>query len=407
MSKTMKTILLALGILLVIVVGVFVVYKAQQPSLTPSPTPRPTAQPSPSVEAVTPEVFVVGGNQNACELSFTVSPELTPGLNCVDKVLYKDVDANTPGTYDLSAANLLSSSFELVPGDTYVYVINYENTGTGAVGGEIVDTLPDDVEYVDSSDGCTYDSADHAVSCALTSVAAAGSGKVAIRFIVNSSIAEDSITNAAILLPESGQSSTCQLTSPIYASTPPSAPPSAELNCVAKRAYEDSTTNTLGNYYLNNEIEDTNTLQDGQIVVFNIVIRNDGGTAVPDTEITDVLSSNLTYIDGESGCTYDSSSRTVTCDVGDLAAGTETSRSFRAKIVTANLTAIANTADVASSNGQRDSCSITINANGVVVSQPSPTPTSLPEAGVFAVTTRTLGIGLLFLIIGMIGLLLI
>lgn len=186
----------------------------------------------------------------------------------------------------------------------------------------------------------------------------------------------------------------------------PSSVLGAQLDCVAKRIYEDDSRNRAGFYYFENEIIDTNLLQDGQTVVYNVVMRNTGGVAVSDTTVTDKLSSNLTYLDGDSGCSYDSLSRTVTCTVGTLAANSEAQRSFRARITVAGTTSIANTAEVSSTNGQRDSCSIQVDATGKVV-VPSPTaPAELPEAGVMEITTGTLGAGLLLLILGGLGLLL-
>lgn len=186
----------------------------------------------------------------------------------------------------------------------------------------------------------------------------------------------------------------------------PSSVLGAQLDCVVKRIYEDDSRNRAGFYYFENEIIDTNLLQDGQTVVYNVVMRNTGGAAVSDTTVTDKLSSNLTYLDGDSGCSYDSSSRTVTCTVGTLAANSEAQRSFRARIAVAGTTSIANTAEVSSTNGQRDSCSIQVDATGKVV-VPSPTaPAELPEAGVMEITTGTLGAGLLLLILGGLGLLL-
>ena len=180
----------------------------------------------------------------------------------------------------------------------------------------------------------------------------------------------------------------------------------AQLDCVAKRIYEDDSRNRAGFYYFENEIVDTNLLQDGQVVVYNVVMRNTGGAAVSDTTITDKLSNNLTYLDGDSGCSYESTTRTVTCSVGSLAANSEAQRSFRTRIAVAGTTSIANTAEVSSTNGQRDSCSIQVDATGKVII-PSPTaPAELPEAGVMEVTTGTLGAGLLLLILGGLGLLL-
>jgi len=191
-------------------------------------------------------------------------------------------------------------------------------------------------------------------------------------------------------------------------STSPSTPPSASLKCVAKKMYEDDSRNRAGFYYLEKLVSDTNTLSNGQIIVYNVVSKNAGGSSVPDTTITDKLSENLTYVDGDSGCTYDSSTRVVTCTIGSLSPNSEAQRSFRAKVnVAGTTTAVANTAEVSSTHGQRDSCSVSINAAGKVVTTSTTTPTSLPVAGVFEVTAGTIGASLLLLILGGLGLLLI
>ena len=186
-----------------------------------------------------------------------------------------------------------------------------------------------------------------------------------------------------------------------------SIPPSAALDCVAKKAYEDDSRNRAAFYYMEKEIANASTVSSGATILYNVVAKNTGGNSVPDTTITDKLSSNLTYLDGDTGCTYDTTTRVVTCTIGTLAAGSEAQRSFRVKVSASGTTAIANTAEVSSTNGQRDSCSITMDATGAVVVAPSPVPTALPVAGVFEVTVGTVGIGLLLLLGGVLGLLLI
>lgn len=186
----------------------------------------------------------------------------------------------------------------------------------------------------------------------------------------------------------------------------PSIPPAAALDCVAKKAYEDDSRNRSAFYYMEKEIANASTIKTGQTILYNVIAKNNGGVSVPDATITDKLSSNLTYVDGDSGCTYDSSTRVVTCTLGTLAAGSQAQRSFRATVNVAGNTSIANTAEVSSTNGQRDTCSIVMDAAGAVVVQPSPVPTTLPQAGVFEVTVGTVGVGILLLLAGAVGLLL-
>lgn len=191
-----------------------------------------------------------------------------------------------------------------------------------------------------------------------------------------------------------------------YPSPSPSTPASADLDCVAKEAYADDSRNRAGFYYLDNRITDASTISSGTTIVYNIIAKNHGGSTVPDTKITDTLSSNLTFVDADSDCNYESSTRTVTCTIGTLAAGAQAQRSLRATISTSSNASIANTAEVYSSNGQRNSCSVQLDATGKVVVPPSPVPTSLPQAGVFEVTAGTIGVGVIFLVLGALGLLL-
>lgn len=208
-------------------------------------------------------------------------------------------------------------------------------------------------------------------------------------------------------------SATPSATPSVSPSSSPSPSPSdvasAELDCVTKEVYADDARNKAGFYYLENRIADASTLTPNTVVTYNIIARNNGGIGTPDTKITDVLSTNLTFVDSDTDCAYDSPTRTLTCALGTLSAGAQTQRTFRAKITAASSTSIANKADVFSSNGQRDTCEVQLNTTtGAVVSSTAPldAPTELPEAGVFEVTAGTMGVGLLFLILGGLGLLL-
>lgn len=192
----------------------------------------------------------------------------------------------------------------------------------------------------------------------------------------------------------------------VYVSPSPSAPVSADLDCVAKEVYADDSRNRAGFYYLESRIADASSLASGTTIVYSILAKNHGGASVPDTKITDTLSSNLTFVDADSDCVYESGTRTVTCTIGSLAAGAQVQRSIRARINVSSNTSIANTAEVFSSNGQRNSCSVNLDATGKVVVPPSPVPTSLPQAGVFEVTAGTIGVGVIFLVLGALGLLL-
>lgn len=191
-------------------------------------------------------------------------------------------------------------------------------------------------------------------------------------------------------------------------SASPSIPPSSQLDCVEKAVYANDSRNRSGFYYLENRIADASTLESGTTIVYNIKVRNVGALSVPEVKITDALSSNLTFLDADSDCTYDSTTRVVTCTIGNLAASSQAQRTLRATINTQSNTSIANSADVYSTNGQREVCSVQLSATGKVLApSPSPLPSALPQAGVFEVTVGTLGVGILLLILGGVGLLLI
>lgn len=189
----------------------------------------------------------------------------------------------------------------------------------------------------------------------------------------------------------------------------PSTPPEASLDCVTKEVYENDSRNRAGFYYLEKRIADASTLVSGTTVTYNVIAKNNGGASASDVQISDTLSTNLNFVDSDADCNYESSTRTLTCTLGSLSAGSQTQRSFRATLVANSTTSIANTAEVFSSNGQRDACSVQLDATGKVVT-PTPTaeaPAELPQAGVFEVTVGTVGVGLVLLILGLVGLLLI
>ena len=223
--------------------------------------------------------------------------------------------------------------------------------------------------------------------------------------VVQPAACSTSFVVACASVPPSESPSTSPSVSPSV-SPSPSSPAGSQLSCVVKRMYQDDSRNSAGLYYLTTEITDTNTLQNGQVIVYNVVAGNTGGVAASDTTITDPLSSNLTFMDADSGCTYDSGSRVVTCTVGALAGGSQASRSIRVKIAVAGTQSVANTATVASTNGQHSSCSVTVSATGQEVQPPSTPPSALPSAGVFEVTAGTMGVGVILLLVGALGLLL-
>lgn len=361
MSTTMKkTLLISLAIFLTIIMAVGVIYFVRKPSTPTMPpaTPKPTAISSalPEETAVPAPVFVIEPIA-ACTQTFTVA--------CAS-VTHKACNPTTFAcvTVDGAGADTCTTDESCV--NPTHKVCNTTTFACETVSGA-------------GTNSCTTDA-----NCATPTHKTCNTTTYACETV--NGAGENTCTTDA----------NCAKA------------PSASLSCASKKMYEDDSRNRAGFYYLEKEIRDTNTLSNGQIIVYNVVTKNAGGNSAPDTTITDELSSNLTYVDGDSGCTYESSTRTVTCTVGTLSANSEAQRSFRAKVTVAGTQSVANTAEVTSTNGQRDSCSVTIDATGIVITSTStPTPTSLPVAGIFEVTALPLGIGMLLLILGGLGLLLI
>ncbi len=188
----------------------------------------------------------------------------------------------------------------------------------------------------------------------------------------------------------------------------PSAPPAPKLSCVVKRVYQDESDNSPGFYYLRREILDTATVEVGENIVFNVVVRNDGGGELTGVMINDKLSTAVEFEDADGGCSYKSTTRELSCEVGSLSEGMEGAKSFRVKVLSAGRDAIANTAEVTSEDGQSASCSIVLDSEGKVVPPPSPSPvaaapSALPNAGIMEITTRRMGWGVGLILLGLLG----
>lgn len=119
---------------------------------------------------------------------------------------------------------------------------------------------------------------------------------------------------------------------------------------VSKRAYWNESANVAGNYELKTEID---TVAKDQTFVYSIMIENIGDITAPIAVVSDTLSGEnqniLTFVDGDTGCTYSASDKKITCTGITLAAGATAKRSFRMKVATGavNGDIIKNTGSVA------------------------------------------------------------
>lgn len=102
---------------------------------------------------------------------------------------------------------------------------------------------------------------------------------------------------------------------------------------LVKEAYKDEATNTAGDYNL---VTPITTVVPGQTFVYELLFENPGSETIDKILITDVLEGNnldkLTFVDSDESCTYNATSRTVSCNIGVFEAGTKDHRSFRVKV---------------------------------------------------------------------------
>ncbi len=148
------------------------------------------------------------------------------------------------------------------------------------------------------------------------------------------------------------------------------------LNCTGKFAYSDSAQSVPDNYQLDEEIPAGSVVSPEETFVYTITYENTGTGAASSAIITDVLPSNLDFVDADSDCTYESSTKTVTCDLGSVAAGVSSQKSIRVKVESATASGGFVNNAIISADGVEDSeCEISLD---VQISTPTPTPTTTP-----------------------------
>lgn len=410
-SKLKKILGALIGIALV--VGVVFMIRSQ---MTPVSKIQPDGDMS---EELGEEVEILQISQSACIATFQVDEPDVPTLSCTSKRAWKNEISNTASTY-----SLVTQITSVDPGDIVVYELNYSSTDLTSV--TVTDILDTNLSYLDSASGCDYTLATRQVSCTIDTTTDP-SGSVMFRASVDSDlVATTVISNTATLENTvANLSDVCEV-DVTYTYVDPGNP---SLSCTNKNAYTDSNQNSSGTYFLTDEILSSEYVIVGDQIVFNIEANNVGDVDAEDVVITDILPSSVAYVDSGSECSYDTSTRTIVCDLGIVAAGGTESSSIRVEVLTAGTSVVSNTATITSSNGQDSSCSVEVSASEPDGSPPpspepspdpsstpdssppvvegSPPPSELPEAGIMTFTTGTVGIGLLLLLIGMLGILLI
>lgn len=128
-------------------------------------------------------------------------------VSCRDKLVYKDVSANTAGNYDLAESNKLAANAEIGLNQQLVYAITL--TSTEATGSATIeDTLPTTVTFKDAVTGCTH--ANGKVTCSYEGIMPK---TFAYRVQVkNNLVATVEIKNTATVKDIEGEEDVCEAT---------------------------------------------------------------------------------------------------------------------------------------------------------------------------------------------------
>ncbi|KKT97431.1 MAG: hypothetical protein UW99_C0033G0002 [Candidatus Collierbacteria bacterium GW2011_GWC2_45_15] len=268
-----------------------------------------------------------------------------PALVCPEgKTVYKDVAGNTPGSYNMDAVNRIANGSSVVPGQTFIYAIEY-NSESGTVESAVIDDLLNSkLDFVDSTPECAKQTGSNRVLCNITknhitAVQTAGTpGKVAIRVKVKENATPGTLPNAATISStyiagaDASRSNTskslCDNTLNI------SIAPTVAVACKSKVALNSAGTTMI------------NTVGENETFLYSLDVSNTGNAAASEVVVTDTLAAGkLVFVDSDSGCTYSESTRVVTCNTS-LNAGETKKITFRVK-TSADLTdgeTISNTA---------------------------------------------------------------
>jgi uncharacterized repeat protein (TIGR01451 family) len=183
-------------------------------------------------------------SENACSLSFTVTPQ-TPGLNCTGKFAHEDDSRNAPPIYYLD--NDIPAGTNVAPGQTIVYAIDYENTGNATTSSVLLtDVLPTGVDFADAGSGCTYESSTRTVTCSLGGIVPGGSSQKVIRVTISTSASAGSFTNTATLSATGVENSECEIALNVQTSTGSPTPTPTVTPSVTPTATPNSCGGTCG-----------------------------------------------------------------------------------------------------------------------------------------------------------------
>jgi uncharacterized repeat protein (TIGR01451 family) len=156
------------------------------------------------------------------------------------------------------------------------------------------------------------------------------------------------------------------------------------LTCRSETCWSNDSRNSSSSYYLVKQILAGGEVIPGQTLVFAITYENTGKGTATSSVVSDTLSDKFEFVDADPGCTYNSISRKVTCNIGSVVTNGKSQKAIRVKVSkSATVGTLSNSATMTSSGSDNSTCQISLNIKSSPTSTPtsasSSTPTSTPK----------------------------
>ncbi len=288
-----------------------------------------------------------GSIANTATVSSAVT-DPTPGNN-----------SSTANTATVKRANLkvtktVTSSGPYGAGSTVAYAVTVTNGGPDTSNNVVIgDTLPAGLTFASATPGCTF--AGGTVTCTVASLASGASVTRTITATVNadapSSVANTATVNADTVDPDPTDNTS-----------------TATISTVKAADIAVTKTGPAG------------PLGTGDAVNYTLSAKNNGPDTAQGVVLTDVLPAGLSFV-AAPGCTYDGTTKTVTCTIGSIAPGATVTRTVNATVTTAAGSSITNTASATATTPDPDTTNNSGSATTTVVKRADLQLTKTAPAG--------------------------